>query len=114
MASEQDPRPRHHMQTPIAYWGAEVEGGGTLADISASGALIEPAFPPVSPGTHLTLALPYFPRTHVEIRSVELQSEVVRATDSGFAVFFKDLDPEATSLLKELLQPEVIDLVDEI
>jgi hypothetical protein len=114
MASERDPRPRHHLQTPIAFWGPEVEGGGKVANISASGALIEPAFPPVRPGTRLTLAVPYFPRTHVEIRSVELQSEVVRATDSGFAVLFKDLDSEATSLLKELLQPEVIDLVDEI
>ncbi|MEE9280283.1 MAG: PilZ domain-containing protein [Myxococcota bacterium] len=114
MDAERGTRPRHAIRTPVAYWGADFEGGGTLANISLSGALIEPASPAVVPGTQLTVSVPYFPRTHVELRSVELRSRVVRSTDCGFAVLFHELAPEASQVLGELAFPEVIDLTDEI
>jgi hypothetical protein len=114
MNHESEPRPRHGIRAPVAYCGDDIEGGGSLVNISASGALIEPASPPVAPGTRLDLIVPYFPRTHVELRSVEIPVEVVRETDSGFAVLFRDLGTEARRVLLELSQPEVIELVDEL
>ena len=114
MENESAPRPRHGIRTPVAYSAADLEGGGSLANISISGALIEPASPSVAPGTRLSLIVPYFPRTHVELRAVELPAEVVRQTDTGFAVLFNKLDVEARRVLLELQEPEVIDLVDEL
>ncbi len=114
MENESAPRPRHGIRTPVAYSGSDLEGGGSLANISISGALIEPASPSVAPGTRLSLLVPYFLRAHVELRSVELPAEVVRETDTGFAVLFKELDLEATRVLRELQEPEVIDLLDEV
>ncbi len=114
MENGSTPRPRHGIVTPVAYSGPDLEGGGSLANISISGALIEPASPPVAPGTRLSLLVPYFPRTHLELRAVELPAEVVRETDTGFAVLFKELGLEARRLLLALQEPEVIDLVDEI
>ncbi len=114
MEHESEPRPRHEIRTPVAYCGDDFEGGGSLVNISASGALIEPASLPVAPGTRLDLIVPYFPRTHVERRSVEIPAEVVRETDTGFAVLFKELGTEARRVLLELSEPEVIELVDEL
>ncbi len=114
MENADAPRPRHGILTPVAFSGPDLEGGGSLANISISGALIEPASPSVAPGTRLSLLVPYFPRTHLELRSVELRAEVVRETPTGFAVLFKELGLEARRILLELQNPEVIDLVDEI
>ena len=50
----------------------------------------------------------------MQLRSVELRSQVIRSTDSGFAVLFHELGPEASQVLGELAFPEVVDLTDEI
>lgn len=93
---------RHVIRAPVAYWGDDLKGGGTIANISTSGALIEPASQRVSPGTRLGMLVRYFPEG-AEHCSVELSSEVVRTTDGGFAVTFRDLGPEALFLLCGLL-----------
>lgn len=90
--------PRHEIRAPVAYWGPNLEGGGTIANISYSGALIEPASRSAIPGTHLKLFV-----NGVDFSSVEVASEVVRTTYSGFAVTFKDLCPETIRLLSQLL-----------
>ncbi len=98
MNDERRVTPRHEIRAAVAYWGSCREGGGTLSNISSSGALIEPASPPVVPGTPIRLLI-----NGVTFSSVELPSEVVRTTPAGFAVCFEDLDPEAHRLLLELL-----------
>lgn len=105
-------KPRHHIRTPVAYWGPDIEGGGTLANISYTGALIEPASPAIPPGTPVTVSIPYFHRTAVELSSLELVAKVVRQTDAGFAILFDEVGPDANRVLSELLYPEVIDLTD--
>ena len=98
MNDERRVTPRHEIRAAVAYWGSSREGGGTLSNISSSGALIEPASPSVVPGTPIRLRI-----NGVTFSSVELPSEVVRTTPAGFAVCFEDLDPEAQRLLLELL-----------
>ncbi len=100
--NERGVRPRHEIRAAVAYWGTDLEGGGSIANISTSGTLIEPASSSVAPGTRLGLLVAYWP-DGVELCSVELSVEVVRTTDSGFAVRFKELGPEAMLLLDELL-----------
>ncbi len=98
MNDERRVTPRQHIRAAVAYWGSSREGGGTLSNISSSGALIEPASPSVVPGTPIRLRI-----NGVTFSSVELPSEVVRTTPAGFAVCFDDLDPEPLRLLLELL-----------
>ncbi|MEE9279974.1 MAG: PilZ domain-containing protein [Myxococcota bacterium] len=102
MDTERTASSRHEIRAPVAYWGTDLKGGGTIANISTSGALIERATHPVSPGTRLGILVRYFP-DGAEHCSVELTSEVIRTTDGGFAVQFKDLGPEALFLLCGLL-----------
>ena len=98
MNDERRVTPRQEIRAAVAYWGSSREGGGTLANISNTGALIEPASPAIVPGTPIRLRI-----NGVTFSSVELQSEVVRTTPAGFAVCFEDLDPEPRRLLEELL-----------
>ncbi len=98
MNDERRVTPRHEIRAAVAYWGSSREGGGTLSNISSSGALIEPASPSVVPGTPIRLVI-----NGVTFSSVELPSEVVRTTPAGVAVCFEDLAPEAQRLRLELL-----------
>ncbi len=98
MGSARAVMPRHEMRAAVAFWGTNLEGGGTISNISVSGALIEPASPSVLPGTSLKLFV-----NGVEFSSVELSAEVVRTTGSGFAVSFDELGAETDRLLRELL-----------
>ncbi len=102
MSPERIASTRHEIPAPVAYWGPDLSGDGTIANISTSGALIEPASSPVCKGTRLGILVGYFPHG-AENCSLELSSEVVRTTDGGFAVQFKDLGPEALFLLCGLL-----------
>ncbi len=97
--NNQLPSTRYELDASASYQGADVEGEGTIANISLSGALLEPASLPLPPGTALDLRVTRLPPSS----GLEISSEVVRATESGFAVRFKDLDPEVVDLLRELL-----------
>ncbi len=90
--------PRHEIHAPVAFWGTNLEGGGTIANISYSGALIEPASRSAVLGMPLKLFV-----NGMDFSSVEVASEVVRTTPSGFAVCFVDLGPETLRLLSQLL-----------
>ncbi len=99
MSIERRGSPRYKLIAPVTYRGVNIDGSGTVANISASGALIEPASPSVRPGISLGVRISCFPGSF----GVELPSEVVRATDSGFAVCFKELKPEGRSVLDSAL-----------
>ncbi len=98
MAYEQRVSIRKPLRTPVAYWASHVEGGGTIANISTSGALIEPASRSVTPGTPLRIFV-----NEVDFSSVAISAEVVRITEWGFAVSFTGVGPETERLLHELL-----------
>ena len=97
MGGLQRSTPRYKVPARIQYASGEREGSGRIANISFSGALIEPASPTPSPGTPLGL------RASCLAFAGELSSEVVRTTHSGFAVRFTDLEPEALAALRRLL-----------
>ena len=87
MTSNQGVRPRHKMRAVVAYCGHELEGGGAVANISMSGALIEPSSTSAYPGERMGLTIFYWTEGQ-KMRSVDLSAEVVRTTPSGFAVRF--------------------------
>jgi len=71
----------------VAFSGPEIEGEGGIANISTSGALIEPATHRASPGTRLGVLI-LCCSSGGEVWSQALSAEVVRTTDWGFAVRF--------------------------
>lgn len=97
MKTERRSTPRYALPAAVEYEGSNIEGAGTIANISVSGALIEPAAPSVDPGTHLNLRASYL------ASGVELSSDVVRTTASGFAVQFIELQPDALAALRRLI-----------
>lgn len=88
MNGSSDASPRYEVRAPVVYRGTNLQGGGKIANMSTSGALIEPASCAVSPGTPLRILISYSP-DKTEPRSLELTSQVVRTTESGFAVAFR-------------------------
>ena len=84
------------------YSAGRTEGEVTLTDVSSSGALVEGAseFPPIGTDVRL-LVLPPGEET------VELSGVVVRHTDSGFAIRFKQPSEEILRLLVEFEDREI-------
>jgi hypothetical protein len=110
MAEEQGPKPpagmptdtettrRAHrvtVQFTTEYTGKRVDGTGTVRNISQTGALIEPAEPPLTPGSHLRVRFSFLDSS----LGVELGSEIVRKTPSGFAVRFTEMDERSRNIL---------------
>jgi hypothetical protein len=83
----------------MEYTNGSVRGEGTVWDISASGARIENASEPVSQGTTLGLRSSYYPGSF----GVELKGDVVRHTETGFAVQFVQLGSPQVDLLRRIL-----------
>ncbi len=99
MASERLQARRYEFSGPVEFRGDEGLGTGTIWNVSASGALIERASAIVERGTPLQLRVSYYPGSF----EIELPSEVVRTTPTGFAVRFTSLDAESRRLLAKVL-----------
>jgi hypothetical protein len=110
MADEQDPtrhapKPtdddasqRSHrvtVQFTTEYTGKRVDGTGTVRNISQTGALIEPAEPPLAPGSHIRVRFSFLDST----LGVELAAEIVRKTPSGFAIRFNEMEERPRNIL---------------
>ncbi len=87
MTSSQGVRPRHKLRAVVPYCGRGLEGGGAIANISTSGALIEPSSTSVCPGGRMEVTIFYWTEGQ-KMRSMDLSAEVVRTTPTGFAVRF--------------------------
>jgi hypothetical protein len=83
----------------MEYRNDAVHGHGTIWDISASGARIENASEPVDQGATLGLRSSFFPGSF----DVELTGDVVRHTESGFAVQFVELGAPQIEFLRRVL-----------
>jgi hypothetical protein len=83
----------------MEYTSGSVRGQGTIWDISASGARIEDASVPVEQGATLGLRSSFFPGSF----EVELKADVVRYTETGFAVKFVELGEPQVEFLRRIL-----------
>lgn len=90
---------RYDLSAPVEYRGTSVEGTGTIWNVSASGALVERVSATVAAGTPLRMRVSYYPGSF----EIELPTEVVRTTDTGFAVRFTDLDESSQRMLARVL-----------
>jgi hypothetical protein len=91
--------PRVKLRGPTEYRNAGVEGHGTVWDISASGALIEAASQLIEPGERIGLRSSFFPGSF----DIELRADVVRHTETGFAVQFVELGAPQIDFLRRVL-----------
>ncbi len=90
---------RYELRIPVDYQSSGREGKGLLWNISSSGARIEQASVSMQLGTEVRLTLAFFPGA----APVALLGEVVRETESGFAVRFLDLGQRVQKLLRVAL-----------
>ncbi len=87
--------PRVQVQFAAEYVGKRVDGTGNVRNLSRTGALIEPAEPPLEPGSEVGIRL-WFPDSTL---AVEVAAEVVRESDAGFAVRFTEMNERTYNIL---------------
>ena len=91
--------PRFDLRSPVEFTVDEVVGTGTIWNISRSGALVEWSDAPPLPGTEVRLRI----SSHLGSSEVEFPAEVVRETESGFAVRFIRLGEHELEVLNAIL-----------
>jgi hypothetical protein len=99
MSGERQLAMRYDLSGPVEFRGDDVLGSGTIWNLSASGALVEWVSTIVDSGTPLRMRISYYPGSF----EIELPSEVVRTTPTGFAVRFMELDVASRLLLARVL-----------
>ncbi len=90
----QNPRVRTRFESLISL--GRTEGVGVLADISYSGAQIEEVTTLPEVGDHVRLYVFVQP-----VSPFQIEGEVVRLSESGFAIACKDLDPQMCRLVDD-------------
>ena len=77
---------RFDLRVPVLFKGARGRGKGIIWDMSVTGARIEVASSRARPGTQIHLKFSYSDESY----PIVAVAEVVRPTDTGFAVRFKN------------------------
>ncbi len=77
---------RFDLRVPVLFKGARGRGKGIIWDMSLTGARIEIASSRVRPGSQIHMKFSYSD----ESKPIVASAEVVRPTDTGFAVRFKN------------------------
>ena len=96
LADDMIPRaPRVQVQFAAEYVGKRVDGTGNVRNLSRTGALIEPAEPPLEPGSEIGIRF-WFPDSTL---AVEVAAEVVRESEGGFAVRFTEMNERTYNIL---------------
>ena len=85
---------RVHVRFPVTFTSYSTEGTAYAQNISATGALLEEADPPLLAGGKIRLRFSLFPN------SLPIEAEVVRETEAGFAVRFSDLEARSREVLR--------------
>jgi hypothetical protein len=93
------PATRYSLRAPASYRCDAFEGVGEVQNISRSGLLLERCSAPAREGLTVWLRASYFPGS----TEVPIESQVVRTTESGFAVRFVNLTPVVTRLIGHIL-----------
>jgi hypothetical protein len=91
--------PRFDVRGPVEYRFADHRGEGLVWNVSTSGARIDLAFPPVACGTRIQCRFSFYPGSF----DTPITAQVVRRTESGFAVQFCDLGPRQNRMLLNAL-----------
>ncbi len=99
MPSDKPVAARYELSGPVEFRCDDQVGTGTVWNFSASGALVERASIVVERGSSLRMRLSYYPGSF----EIEVPSEVVRTTPTGFAVRFTELDAPSRRLLARVL-----------
>ena len=89
------------------FGSKSVSGTGMVQNISPTGALVEPGTPKLEPPATLQITLPFLGR------SFDVEAEVVRKTDKGFAIRFVRLDALVHSVLKLISEDSAFEDADE-
>ena len=94
-ANSRRAKPRISVRFSAAYRGWNLNGSGTVRNISESGALIDPAEPLLVSGGRIKIRFSFFE----DSLPVEVAAVVARETETGFAVRFTGLDQRLRAVL---------------
>ncbi len=92
-------RRRVRLLDRVVFWSGRVEGAGSLRDLSISGARVDDASAKLKPGTKVELTW----GLRENGSPLRIPANVVRETDTGFAVEFLDLSAEVRVWLEEVI-----------
>ena len=81
---------------PVRFFGRHVEGTAQALNVSATGALLEDAEPLLIAGGKIRLRFSLAP----DALPIDVAAEVVRETETGFAVRFTGMDGRVRAVLK--------------
>jgi hypothetical protein len=90
---------RIHVRFPVTFTSHSTEGTAYAQNISVTGALLEEADPPLLAGGKIRLRFSLFP----DSLPIEIEAEVVRETEAGFAVRFSDLEVRSREVLRRAI-----------
>jgi hypothetical protein len=82
------------------YTAGDVEGQGLVTNLSRHGAMVENCSELLDPGQKLTLLL----KPSGGYETVSVDAEVVRASETGFALRWNDADDDAKTLLDRVIE----------
>ncbi len=99
MSVEKRGAPRFELRVPVGFVGPDVEGRGSTANLSGSGARLAGVTASVANGARIQLVF------GLEDASLALRAEMVRQTGGGFAARFLDSSfPDSVLRALEKLQ----------
>ena len=97
---------RISVRFPVTYTGRQVEGTAMARNVSATGALLEDAEPLLISGGEISLRFSLAQDTI----PVEVSAEVVRETETGFAVRFTTMDARIRAVLRTVISKAIREL----
>ena len=103
-------KPRVRVRFPVTFIGRNTEGRAYAENISVSGALLVDAEPLLLAGGKIRVSFSLFP----DSLPIEIDADVVRETEDGFAVKFSDRDPRARGVLRRAVAKALQAAVDDL
>ncbi len=95
--AERRGKPRVRVRFPVSYSGRNTQGRAYAENISVSGALLVEAEPLLLAGGTIRLRFSLFP----DSLPIEIEADVARETEKGFAVHFSKGDARAWGILRQ-------------
>jgi hypothetical protein len=95
---------------PVSFTGRNTQGRAYAQNISVSGALLVDADPLLLAGGKIRVSFSLFP----DSLPIDIDADVVRETEDGFAVRFSDTDPRARGVLRRAVAKALQAAADEL
>jgi hypothetical protein len=94
---------RVSVRFPVTFYGRQVEGTAQATNVSATGAFLQDADPLLITGGKIRLRF----SLAADALPIDVWAEVVRETETGFAVRFTKMEPRIRAVLKTAISKAI-------